>query len=39
MTKIITTLIILLFMLTSHARAADIKEATDNFGPFGTMHI
>ncbi len=39
MTKIITTLIILLFMLTSHAHAADIKETTDNFGPFGTLHI
>ncbi len=39
MTKIITTLILLLFMLTSHAHAADIKEATDNFGPFGTLHI
>jgi type IV secretory pathway VirJ component len=31
--------ILLLMLTTAHARAADVMESTDRFGPFGALHI
>lgn len=37
--KTVTLIITLILMLTNFAYADNAQESTDNFGPFGTLHI
>lgn len=39
MTKILAAAVVLLTLLVNQAYAIEVQENTDNYGPFGTLHI